>query len=224
MLLISSLLRKSADSSFWQDEIQKRYGIVCYSKEPGEVLDPIILRQTSNILGTMPIELVKDCGISALHFKFLGENKSYFPNHGYYNNGAVTLNTDIFYHPDDVIDFYDENYHRVSRPSQTLVHEFLHGFDAFHNELSLKPEWLNLSGWCPLPKPGLKRMVINEPGMPVKMGEWYYSPDAKFPRFYAKMNPWDDFADSGTFFIYGMKNKLPDNKNSYFEKLFKNYY
>jgi len=225
---IASFLRKLANSSIWQDKIQEKFGIPCASMEPGEVLDPIILRQTYLILDTMPVELVKDCRVSKLVFSnTMGESKPFYPNHGYYYplDKSVTLNNDIFYNPDFPDDFYDSNGYRVSRPTQTLVHEFLHGFDAARGEISLKPDWLKLSGWSETPKPGLKRMVINEPGMPAKVGEWYYKPEpySGFTRFYAKMNPWDDFSDSATFFLLGMKNKLPENKNKYFDSLLKKY-
>ena len=66
-------------------------------------------------------------------------------------------------------------------------------------------------------------MVINEPGMPAKIGEWYYDPSAGFTRFYAKMNPWDDWADSFCFYIAKMKTKLPENKNQYFDNILKKY-
>jgi hypothetical protein len=55
------------------------------------------------------------------------------------------------------------------------------------------------------------------------VGEWYYDPKAGFTRFYAKRNPWDDWADSFSFYVGGLK-KLPDNKTEYFDKLLKKYY
>jgi hypothetical protein len=220
---ITSIIRKIASSSFWQDKIQEKFGISCAPKEPGGSLDPLILRQTFNILSKMPVELVRDCGVGKLYFGFLGENKSYYPNHGYYINQSVTMNVDVYYHPDVMDDFFDHRGYFANRIFLTLWHEFFHGYDAAHGELSLKPEWLKLSGWSPVPKVGLKKMIINEPGMPPKTGEWYYDPNAGFTRFYARMNPWDDWADSACFDISGL-DKLPENKTEYFKNLLKKYY
>lgn len=223
METISGFLRKIADNSLWQNKIQEKFGISCASKE-GEDLDPIVLRQTYQILSKMPVKLVKDCGVSKLLFSStMGPNKPYYPNHGYYVDKSVTMNVDVYYHPDIMDDFFDFHGYFIDRPTQTVLHEFAHGYDAAQGDLSVKPDWLSLSGWSPMAKPGLKKMVINDPGMPPKIGEWYYDPKAGFTRFYAKMNPWDDWADSFSFYVAGLS-KLPDNKKKYFENLLKKYY
>lgn len=223
MVLISSFLKKVAQSSLWQDAIKDKFGITCYSKEPGEALDPVILRQSYNILDLMPPELVKDCGVTKLLFStVMGPNMSHYPNHGYYVDNSVTLNVNIFYHPDIMDDFFDYRGYFINRPTQTLIHELAHGYDEFQGDLSGKPEWLVLSGWSPIKKPGLRRLVINQPGQAPMIGEWYYDPKAGFTRFYAKRNPWDDWADSFSFYIGGLK-KLPDNKTAYFDQLVKKY-
>lgn len=223
MVLISSLLKKIAQSSEWQDAIRGKFGITCHPKEPGEVLDPTILRQSFNILSLMPVKLVKDCGITKLIFSTaMGPNMPYYPNHGYYIDNSVTLNSDIFYHPDVMDDFFDDRGYFLDRPTQTLIHEFAHGYDEFQGNLSGKQDWLDLSGWSPVKKPGLRRLVINQPGQAPVIGEWYYDPKAGFTRFYAKRNPWDDWADSFSFYVGGLK-KLPDNKAAYFDQLMKKY-
>lgn len=225
MFLISSFLEKIAQFSIWQDKIKEKYGISCYPKEPGIVLDPVILRETCQILSEMPLDLVKDCGVSTLYFSStMGPNRPYYPNHGYYINHSVTFNVNIFYDPDVAEDFFDHHGYFVDRPTQTLFHEFAHGYDVYNHELSLKPEWLKLSDWSPSPKPGLKRLVINTAGLPPVIGEWYFSPNAGFTRFYAKRNPWDDWADSFSFYVARMKSKLPENKIKYFDTLLKKYY
>jgi len=173
----------------------------------------------------MPVELVKACGVTKLIFSSkMGPNMPHYPNHGYYIGDSVTLNSDIFYHPDIMDDFFDHNGYFIDRPTQTILHEFAHGYDAIRGEISLRPEWLKLSGWSKDPKPGLKRLIINAPGVPPVVGEWYYNPKAGFTRFYAKRNPWDDWADAFSFFTGNMKSKLPENKNEYFEALLKKYY
>lgn len=219
-----SILR-IANSTFWQDKIREKFDIICRPKESGESLDPVLLRQTFNILSVMPVDLVKDCGVNTLYFdSHMGPNMPYYPNHGYYINNTVTLNVNIFYHPDVSDDFFDYRGYFISRPAQTLIHEFAHSFDEFHHNMSLQLEWLKLSGWSEQPKPGLKRLIINTPGMAPVIGEWYFNPAAGFTRFYAKRNPYDDWADSFSFYVARMKSKLPDNKVAYFDKMLKKYY
>ena len=103
-----------------------------------------------------------------------------------------------------------------------------HGFDEKQGDkedwLSLKKDWLELSSWSEKPKEGYKRLVIREKGSPELKGEWYYGPGAKFTRFYARRNPWDDFADHFSYYVGGLKSFLPHNKREYFEKLLKKYY
>jgi adenine specific DNA methylase Mod len=157
----------------------------------------------------------------------MGPNKPYYPNHGYYVNESVTLNSDCFYHPDRPDDFVDGNGYYMYRPAQTLYHEMGHSFDDFHEKegvpLSQQDAWLKLSGWSENFKLGLQRLIIKDKGAPEVIGEWFYDPKAGFTRFYARRNPWDDWADSFSFFVGGMK-KLPDNKQEYFEKLLGKYY
>lgn len=220
----SSLLSKvaediSSDSKYWTDKIKKEIGLnVSYDDVP-------ILRQTYRILKMMPCSLIKDCGITTLSFRSdMGPNRPYYPNHGYYAQNAVTLNADIFHHPDLPDDFVDGKGYFITRPEQTLIHEFAHGFDEFQGNLSLKDNWLNLSGWSEKHRPGLKRLVIREPGVPEVVGEWFYNPKAGFTRFYAKKNPWDDWADSFAFYVAGMKDKVPENKTEYFYNILRKYY
>ena len=156
----------------------------------------------------------------------MGPSLPYYPSHGYYFelNNSITLNNNIFDDPDRPEDFTDSNGYFFNRGTHTVLHECFHSFDANQGTLSEKPEWMGLSGWSKTPKPGLKRLVINEPGKSPVMGEMYFNPSAGFPRFYAKRNCWDDFADSMTFYILNFKNNLPENKIQYFNKLLKKYY
>jgi hypothetical protein len=169
---------------------------------------------------------VRDCGVGELYLSYkMGPNKPQYPNHGYFcpDDKSVTLNADIFENPDSPDDFYDDFGYFVSRPVQTVLHEWGHSLDDAKGELSLKDEWLKLSGWSESPKPGLKQLIIDEPGMPRVVGEWYYNPKAKFTRFYAKRNPWDDWADSFAFYFAKMKSKVPESKRNYFDSLLKKY-
>ena len=223
---LASLIRNAVqeEPTYWATKIQDTFGIACAPKEPGTPLDPIVLRQTYSILDLMRPNLVKACGVNTLYFSnSMGPNKSYYPNHGYYVDNSVTLNNDIFYHPDVMDDFFDSHGYFIGRPTQTIVHEFAHGYDAAHDELSVKPEWTKLSGWSAEDRPGLKRLVIMTPGQPPLLGEWYFDPKAKFTRFYAKRNPWDDFADSFAYFAGGLKDKVPANKAEYMSNLLKPY-
>ena len=224
MILISEYIRKVANELFWKQKIQDKFGIECAQKE-NKPLDPILLRQTYLILDTMPEKLVRQCGVYKLIFSStMGPNLPYYPTHGYYVHNLVTLNDNIFYHPDVMDDFFDEHGYFIDRPTQTIIHEFAHGYDAARGEISTKPEWTKLSGWSKEPKQGLKRIVIKTPGQETVYGEWYYNPKAGFTRFYAKRNPWDDWAEAFSFYVGNMKSKLPENKIEYFDALLKKYY
>lgn len=217
------ILARVSDQIYWLKKLQDEFNLTVQLAP--EIKEGYwIVRQIYNIIKPIPLKIFKACGVNILYIKWLGENKKLYPNHGFYNpsDRTITLNSDIFYHPDQPDDFFDSKGYFVDRPTETLWHELFHSFDAMQGELSLKPEWLSLSGWSPSPKQGLKRMIIKEPGMPPKIGEWFYNPQAKFTRFYAKMNPWDDFADSGAFYLHGL-DKLPPNKKNYFKNLFKKY-
>jgi hypothetical protein len=208
----------------WMQKIKDSFGIIVSSKESGYAIDPTVTRQLFRILSNMPAEEVKDCKIYNVHFSFtMGPNLPHYPNHGYYIGNSVTLNVNVFTQPDQPEDFLDPHGYAVNRAAHTVVHEFGHGYEINHDNLSSKPEWMNLSGWSKEPKPGLKRLIIKDPGMPPVIGEMYFDPHAKFVRFYAKRNNWDDWADSFAFYVLGLKDKLPDNKRKYFDNLLKKY-
>jgi len=205
-------------------EFKKKYGFDTDIKT--DVYDThLILEEINKILNPISSDLIKDCGIKSLIIRNdLGKNKPHYPNHGYYYgpDKSITLNADIFYNPDFPDDFFDNQGNFISRPRQTLIHEFGHAYDEQHNNLSLLPNWLKLSGWSKAPKKGLKRIIIDEPGTPQVIGEWYYNPEIEysgFTRFYAKRNPWDDWADSFAFYVGNVRNKVPEMKRNYFNNL-----
>ena len=142
----------------------------------------------------------------------------------------VALNVDIFYNPDLPDDFFDHHGYFVTRPQQTLIHELGHSYDQHHNDLSLQKNWLSLSDWSENFKPGLKRLIIDEKEAPKIVGEWFYNPEIEkepgggFTRFYAKRNPWDDFADSFAFYVADLKDKVPQRKKTYLDNLLGYYY
>lgn len=215
-------IRKIANKSnveYWSNKLKQDYGVS--SIFPSNLTEcPLILRQCHQILSCMPLKLIKACKINKLNIREdMGPNKPYYPNHGYFVDHSVTLNADIFIHPDVPDDFVDHHGYFITRPTQTLLHEYGHGYDEYHDNLSLKPEWLKLSGWSPNDKPELKQLVIRTPDIPDRRGEWYYHPDAEFTRFYAKQNPWDDWADTFAFYVGGLKASVPSIKREYFNQL-----
>jgi hypothetical protein len=175
----------------------------------------------------MPSSLVKACGVTKIVFEDLGPNRPYYPCHGFYQPGAdfVALNVNMFYYPDQPDDFFTEKGYSISRVAETVYHELGHSFDQHRGELSLQDAWLKLSGWSKDREPGLKRLIINEPGAPKVIGEWWYNSEAcGFTRFYARRNPWDDWADSFSFYVSNVKDKVPEAKREYFDKLLAPYY
>jgi len=222
--MIRSSVWKMDDSStlYWVKKIKNEFGLQILITK-GLLTPHIILRQIYQILSKIGAPLVKACGIKKLVVRGdMGPNKPYYPNHGYFHDDVVAINADTFYSPDQPDDFFDYRGYFTTRPEQTLIHEFGHGFDEHHGMLSTKPAWLRLSGWSETPRPGLKRIVIQEPGSPLVIGEMFYDPKAKFTRFYAKRNSWDDWADSFSFYIAGLKS-CPENKANYFKKLLSKY-
>ncbi len=233
MKTVASYIRKIANESgisFWADKIKDRFGL---DTELGpKVKDGhLILREISQILGPIPPNLVKACGINHLLIRNdMGPNKPHYPNHGYFIGNQIALNADIFYNPDLPEDFFDHHGYFVTRPQETLIHELGHGYDRHHNNLSLQKNWLSLSDWNEKFKPGLKRLIINDKKAPKIVGEWFYNPeiekrnDSGFTRFYAKRNPYDDFADSFAFYVANLKDKVPGVKKVYLDDLLSHYY
>jgi hypothetical protein len=218
---IASLLTVVALNNQWISEIQNKFGISVSPKEPDKQVEPWIVEQIYNILKMVPKDLLTESNLKQIQLSYImGPNKPYYPNHGYYIPNKIVLNANIFYHPDTPDDFYDDDGNFIDRPTQTLLHEIGHAYDACCGNLSLMPDWISISGWSKDSLPGLKRLVIKDSDKPAMVGEWYYDPSAEFTRFYAKRNPEDDWADTFAFYIGDMKNRVPEKKRRYFDKKF----
>ena len=176
---------------------------------------PDLVARSLRSLSLLPTQLVRDCGVVHLLFEDMGISKEYSPNHGLYTKNTVTLNTQLV---DDPLLFRDpENGRELNRFDHTLYHEFGHGWDMQRDELSTKPEWLSLSGWSKTPQPGKVKVLIKDKDENADIvGEWCYDPSAEFVRFYARTNPWDDFADTFTFIVAGLVGFVPPLKMKYF--------
>ena len=228
MLRLASTSIRSLASSFqnqvyWYNRIKDEFGLDC-TLDKGCQDGHILLRLLYLYLFRAPKSLIRDCGLRRVLLKFLGPNKPFYPNHGYYIGDLITLNTDMFWHPDYPDDFIDQNGYRIGRVAETLWHEIGHAHDAYHGDLSLKPDWLKLSGWSETFQPGLKRLIIKEQGSPEVVGEWFYDPKSKFTRFYAQRNPYDDWADCFGYYVAGLKSAIPSEKRAYFDILLKKYF
>jgi len=179
--------------------------------------DPECVKKLHNSLHKIRPDLVIDCGIKEMSFENMGPSKEYFPNHGKYIKDTLVLNDQLLSDPKKIEDGQSGKF--LDKFDQTLFHELGHGWDETNGDsgdLSLEEDWTTLSGWSKYPKPGLKRIRIREKGTPEIVGEYYYSPEAKFTRFYAKRNPWDDWADTFSYYVGGLTNLLPKNKIEYF--------
>ncbi len=184
-----------------------------------------LVRQLHGSLERLPPQLVKDCGVTVLGFQDLGPSREYYPNHGKYMKGALLLNTQLTEDPFLEVDIDSGNC--LNKLDQTFYHELGHGWDEVHGsgkELSLASEWTGLSKWSKDPKEGLIRVVIKESGTPKVEGEYYYSPQASFVRFYAKRNPWDDWADTFSYYVGGLHSMVPEDKRAYFDKKLGRYF
>jgi hypothetical protein len=218
---IASSLQSSIDRLSIQDDIRNIYGMDVDPQSDTECLSAL-----RGSIFRLPPDLVRSCGVKQLGFEDLGPSREYLPNHGRYEPGRLILNKWLLGDPTLIVDMESGN--MLNKLDQTLYHELGHGWDEVNTgepiELSLQPEWLKLSGWSDRPRPRLRRIRIRERGMPELVGEWYYHPEAGFTRFYAKRNPWDDWADSFAYYVGGMKSFLPQNKIEYFDQKLAGYY
>jgi hypothetical protein len=178
---------------------------------------PELVSRVYQSLKGIPPQVVKDCGIETLGFQDMGPSKEYYPNHGLYVDNKLILNSQ---HVDDPTVYVDASTgKRLQAFDHILYHELGHGWDMVRGELSLGKEWLDLSGWVEEPVSGKVRIIINDKEVSEPLiGEWYYEPGSQFVRYYARRNPWDDFADTFSFFIAGLKGFVPGTKAEYFQK------
>ena len=229
MECISKFLRIAAtdtETLYWVNKLKTSYGID-YELNPDIKSQHILLRQVYRCLSIMPEALVRACHVSKVIFKDLGPSKPHYPNHGYYSplDDSIVLNSQMFYNPDQPEDFFSKNRFYLDRIEQTVLHEWAHAFDENHSKLSLQEPWMKLSGWSEEQKPGLTRLIIDDPGTPKVIGEYWYDPKiGKFPRFYSSRNPYDDFADNYAYWTGNLRDKIPATKREYFDKLLGKYY
>lgn len=207
------LLPESA--TFFLGILKDRYAVDA-EQSPANQLQALV-----ESLSKIPQQLVLDSGVKLIGFKDLGPSREYYPNHGLYVRNTLYLNTTLV---DDEQVFSDRSGRILSRFDHTLYHELGHGWDERHGMLSEQQPWLELSGWSKEPLPGLSRVTISEPGTPTRVGEWFFSPTAVFPRFYAKTNPWDDWADCFAFYVAGLSEFLPASKIRYFDSALGRYW
>jgi len=211
---IAAELNDSVDCEDILSFLKSKYNLSVAGKP-----DVDCLRHLKDSISRLPPQLVKDCGIKTMGFKDMGESREYFPNHGVYYNGTLVLNSQIL--DDDLFEVDADAGNSLDKFDQTFFHELGHGWDEVRGsnglELSKQPEWTDLSGWSEKPAPGLKKLVIREKDTPEMKGEWWYNPDAGYTRYYARRNPWDDWADSFSYYVGGLKSFLPEQKVKYFD-------
>jgi len=223
----TTILRKLAKKLY--SKVEDDYLLRSIYEDYGIVVVPTVssgdIESLQDSLSRLPKDLVRDCGLKKLEFKDLGPSKKYYPNHGRYEGDLLILSEHLFKDPFLEVDFKSGN--SLNKLDQILFHELGHGWDeekGSNKELSLEPEWLELSGWSEKPIKGHKRLIIREKGCPEMVGEYYYAPDAKFCRYYGKRNPWDDWADSFAYYVGGLKGTVPEGKREYFDEKLERYY
>lgn len=179
------------------------------------------LNEMQACLDKMGKELIDKCGLKVVNFEDMGESREFYPNHGYYRDGdsSVTVNSRLI--SDDYM--YRSNGTVMTKFAQTLWHELGHMLDYRLGLVSMEAEWLSLSGWTqsPVKGSGWQNIEIAEPGTESVRDDWWFDPNAGFTRFYAKRNPWDDFADSFAYYVGGLHEFLPKNKIKYLDEVTK---
>lgn len=214
-------LQDSSDRAGIVSMLRDKYGITVTGRP-----DIDCLRHLGESISRLPPSLVRDCGVTSIGFEDMGESREYFPNHGIYSNGTLVLNSRTL--DDKMFEVDPDAGASFDRFEQTLFHELGHGWDEARGvdglELSKRPDWTGLSKWSEKPAPGLRRLRIRERGAPEMMGEWWYDPNAGYTRFYARRNPWDDWADSFSYYVGGLKSFLPPQKVKYFDEKIGKYF
>lgn len=200
-------------------DIVSKYGMLV-----GDNASPDQVSAIRESLGQLPQKLAMDCGIKRVDFEDMGPSMKYYPNHGKYVDNTLVINQNIL--SDPFVEKDDEG-NEINKFNLIFYHELGHGFDDIKSEndmLCTEPSWLNLSRWSKEPRSGLKRLIIKCPGKPILKDDWYYDPGSGFPRYYGKRNPWDDWADCFSFYVGGLRSRLPENKRNYFDNLLGEYY
>ena len=196
--------------------IRSKYGI--------EVLagsNPTLVHAVAVALEKLDAGLVKQCGIGYLGFEDLGVSQKYGPNHGYCRIRGdkpkeLVLNTQLV---DDPLLFKDSAGRTMDRFQHTLYHELGHGWDYSKGEISMEDDWLLLSGWSQYGSAGKVRVVVGSDELDEELvGRWYYDPNAEFVRFYARLDPYEDMADTFAFVVSGLHEFVPKNKLDFFKK------
>lgn len=169
--------------------------------------------QIRSILSQIPKSLLNN-------FKKIVADPSLGAKHGRYDEDTHVINL-------NPRDFYNRTQfgrgpgRKLPHVDLTLAHEIGHSVFV---ELpkSVQNAWKKLSGWQDGPGPGQAPPYKEKrPGWPKETSKETFKQGAKFTRRYAERNSDEDFADSFGFYVMGQKDRLPDNKRAFMERLLK---
>jgi hypothetical protein len=151
------------------------------------------------------------------HIKTIIADPSMGAKHGrYLATGIVYLNPKDFH---SQIKFGHGPGRKLPHIDLTLAHEVGHGV---YLSLSKKQqdEWKSLSGWQEGSSEGQAEPYKEKrPGWQKETSAETHHEGAGFTRHYAEKSSDEDFADSFGFLVMGQKDRLPDNKRAFLEKV-----
>jgi hypothetical protein len=105
----------------------------------------------------------------------------------------------------------------------TLAHEC--GHSVFYQMSPAEQDaWKRLSGWQAGKGDGQAPPYKEKrPGWKHFTADVTHSKGAGFTRYYAEKNWHEDFADSFGFFVMGQKDRLPENKRAFMDRIFQEF-
>lgn len=92
--IIASELKEKSESEDLSKKLKDEYGVTVL---PGN--KPENIKKLYESLKKLPAQLVRDCKIDTMDFKDLGPSKKFYPNHGSYKKGVLTINEQILSDP-----------------------------------------------------------------------------------------------------------------------------
>jgi hypothetical protein len=167
--------------------------------------------QIRSVLSQIPDSLLSN-------FRGIVADESLGAKHGRYNEKThvITLNPRDFHNR---VRFGREPGRKLPHVDLTIAHEIGHSvFVGLPHQT--QTAWKRLSGWQEGAAEGQAEPYTEKrPGWPKLTSSETFKQGAKFTRRYGEKNHDEDFADSFGFYVMGQKNRLPDNKRAFMEKL-----
>ena len=166
-------------------------------------------KEIKRVLALLPskvfhyVDVIKsDESLNAIHGKYDSESKtilinpSNFEHKGQFGTGENKVDLDVF----------------------VMAHECFHALWESLTEEEQK-EWLDLSGWMKGTKAGQAPAYVEKrPGWPHKRSKWTHCETASFCRTYSSKSPYEDFSDTGAYYVTKNDDNIPRKKLQFIQR------